>query len=210
MEPGKRALVKEFYANLGKIRSFTYYIKGRWVPFGERAISQQFGLREGGDCTEYEQLQNIPNLEEIAKELTYGQGEWQRTKTISNAFINIVDLTEVSKFWFYFVNSVLKPSKHVLIVRQDRTILLYPFVKGFELNVGRIIEESIMDCAENKFSGNIPHPSLITHLCIKGGVKFNEVEERCPKASPLTLASALILRADSDLPHYRSSNTNSS
>ena len=84
--------MKEFYANLGEIRNLTCYIKGRWVPFGERAISQQFGLREGGNCTEYEQLQKSPNFKEIAKELIGGQGEWQRTKTISNAFINIVDL----------------------------------------------------------------------------------------------------------------------
>ena len=49
-----------------------------------------------------------------------------------------------------------------------------------------------MDFAESKFSRNIPHPSLITLLCIKGGVKFNKAgEERCPKASPLTLARAL-------------------
>ena len=54
--------------------------------------------------------------------------------------------------------------------------------------MGKIIEESILDYEESKFSINIPHPSLITLLCIKGGVKSNGVEEeRYPKASPLTL-----------------------
>ena len=62
-------------------------------------------------------------------------------------------------------------------------------VKGYALNVGKIMEESILDYAEGKFSGNIPHPSLITLLCIKWGAKVYEVEEeRCPIASPLTLA----------------------
>ena len=123
------------------------------------------------------------------KELTGGQGQWHRTRTISNAFINRGDLTEVGKVWFYFVNSVFKPSKQVSTVRQNHAILLYALVKGYALNVGKIMEESILDYAKGKFSGNIPHPSLITLLCIKGGVKFNEVEEeRCPKASPLTLA----------------------
>ena len=61
-------------------------------------------------------------------------------------------------------------------------------VKGYELSVGKVIEESILDYEKGKFSGNIPDPSLITLLCIKGGVKFNEgEEERCPKASHLTL-----------------------
>ena len=48
-----------------------------------------------------------------------------------------------------------------------------------------------MDYAKGSFSRNIPHPSLITLLCIKGGVKFNEEEERCPKAPPLTLPGVL-------------------
>ena len=39
IEPGRRALVKEFYANLGDRRNLTYYVRERWVPFGERAIS---------------------------------------------------------------------------------------------------------------------------------------------------------------------------
>ena len=44
-----------------------------------------------------------------------------------------------------------------------------------------------MDYVYEKFSRNIPHPSLITLLCIKRGVKFNDIEEeKCPKASPLT------------------------
>ena len=89
LESGKRALVREFDANFGNRRNLTW----RWVPFGERVISQLFGLQEGGCCTEYEQLQKNPNFEEIEKELTDGQGEWQRMKTISNAFLNIGDLT---------------------------------------------------------------------------------------------------------------------
>ena len=45
-----------------------------------------------------------------------------------------------------------------------------------------------MDYVNEKFFGNIPHPSLITLLCIKGCVKFSDIkEEKCSKASPLTL-----------------------
>ena len=97
-------------------------------------------------------------------------------KTISNAYLNQGDLIEVNKVWFYFVNSVLKPSKHVSTVRQDRTLILYALVKGYNLNVGRIIEQSILDYVNDKFSGNIPHTALITLLCIEGSVTFSEVE----------------------------------
>ena len=84
-------------------------------------------------------------------------------------------------------------------MRQDHVILLSALVKGFELNVGRIVEESILDYEQSKFLGNIPHPSLITFLCIKRGVKFNEAEEeRSPKASPLTLAGVIKALVESE------------
>ena len=38
-EPRVRALVKEFYTNLGEQRNMTGYVRGRWILFGERAIS---------------------------------------------------------------------------------------------------------------------------------------------------------------------------
>ena len=79
---------------------------------------------------------------------------------------------------FYFINSILTPSKHVSKVRQDCAILLYALIKGFNLNVGKIVEYSILDYHENNFSGNIPHLALITLLCIKGGVTFSEMEEK--------------------------------
>ena len=53
------------------------------------------------------------------------------------------------------------------------------------------MEQSILDYARNKFSRNIPHPALITLLCIKGGVTFSETKENYPKASPLTLTGVL-------------------
>ena len=46
------------------------------MPFGERALSQLFKLKEGGDCIEFEKLQKNLHFEEISKELTDGQGEW--------------------------------------------------------------------------------------------------------------------------------------
>ena len=66
--------------------------------------------------------------------------------------------------------------------------LLYALVKGYEVNLRRVVEDSIFEFVKLNFAGNILHPSLITLLCIKGAVKFNEEEEeRCPKTSPLTL-----------------------
>ena len=54
MEPRRREIVKEFYANLGERKDLTCYVKGRWVPFRERAISQLLGLQPVRDYTEFE------------------------------------------------------------------------------------------------------------------------------------------------------------
>ena len=53
------------------------------------------------------------------------------------------------------------------------------------------MEQSILNYAESSFSGNIPHPAMITLMCIKRGVAFNETEERCLRSSPLTLTRVL-------------------
>ena len=97
LEPGKITLVKEFSANLGDRKNLTFYVRGRWVPFGERAPSQLFKLKERGDCLEFEKLRKNPDFEEMAKKLTGGQGEWQSTRTISHAYINRGDFTEIGK-----------------------------------------------------------------------------------------------------------------
>ena len=79
-KPRVRALVKEFFSNLGEQRNLMCYVSGRWIPFGERAISQLLGLRPMNDCKEYEQLQENPKFKEIIKELTDGFGYGKGTK----------------------------------------------------------------------------------------------------------------------------------
>ena len=76
---------------------------------------------------------------------------------------------------------------------------MYALVKGYQVDLGTIVEESILEYAKGNFAGNITHPSLITLLCIKGGVKFNiEENERCPNTSPLTLTRVLKALVESE------------
>ena len=99
--------------------------------------------------------------------------------------------------WFYFIGSVLPPSKHLSIVHREEAILLYTLLKGYKIKVGKIIEKSILNYYRSKYRGLIPHPTTITRLCILGGVKGTwEEEDRCPKTSPLTLIG--ITRAPSN------------
>ena len=80
------------------------------------------------------------------------------------------------------------PTKHVCTVREQEAIILYAMLKGYKINVGAVIENSIMRYHEGNKRGLIPHPATFTRLCLRAGVKGTwEEEEECPKVSPLTL-----------------------
>ena len=82
----------------------------------------------------------------------------------------------------------LLPSKHLSIVRRNEAILLYALLKGYKINVGKIIENSILSYSRSRCRGLIPHPATITNLCLLGGVQRDwEEKEKFPRTSPLTL-----------------------
>ena len=91
-------------------------------------------------------------------------------KKIPHESISKGSLTEEAKVWFYFVSSVLFPSKQLNTRRKNEAILLYAVLKGYKINVGKIIENSIMSYYRSKYRGLIPHPATITGLFILGGV----------------------------------------
>ena len=65
---------------------------------------------------------------------------------------------------------------------------MYAILKGYKFSVGKIIENSILSYYRGGYRGLVPHPALITRLCILGGVERDwEEEENCPRTSPLTL-----------------------
>ena len=83
-----------------------------------------------------------------------------------------------------------KATKHLSTVGRDEAILLYALLKGYKINVGKIIKNSILSYFERKCRGVIPYPAIITSLCIQGGIKEEwRIEETYPRASLLTLTS---------------------
>ena len=97
-------------------------------------------------------------------------------------------MIEEAKVWFYFLSSVILSSKHLSTVRKNEAILLYALLKREKINVGKIIDNSILSYYRSKYRGLIPPPATITRLYILRGVKGTwEEEETCSKASSLTL-----------------------
>ena len=130
-----------------------------------------------------------PDHEKIIDLLTAGHGKWElATRKNPHYAINRGSLTKEGKVWFYFLSSVILPTKHLCVVREQEAIILYALLKGYKMNFGGLIEGSIRGYHLSNKRGLIPHPTTISRLCISAGVRGSwDEEETCPKASPLTL-----------------------
>ena len=185
---GFLALAREFYANMVGMKEDSVYVRGVWVPFGDRRINEMFKLRDLKHGSKYKKLVENVNYEKILNLLTRGEGKWEVTKKNPHHAIKRGALTEEANVWFYFICSVIVPTKHLCSVREQKDIILYAFLKGYKMNIGILIEESIRGYHHNNKRGLIPHPTTITRLCLLAGVKgMWEEEEKCPRVSPLTL-----------------------
>ena len=185
---GFAIIVREFFANLVGKKEKMCYVRGKWISFDNKEINKTYNLKEHKDGSKFKKLLKDLDNQMIVKLLMGGKGEWNSTKKNPYESIARGSLTEEEKVWFYFLGSVFLPSNHLSTMRKDKALLLYAILKGYKLNLRKIIEKSILNYYNNKYRGLIPHPATITRLCKLGGVKGTwEEEERCPKTSPLTL-----------------------
>ena len=74
--------------------------------------------------------------------------------------------TGEDKVLFYFIASFIIPTKHLSTIREQEAIILYALLDGYKFNAGKIIESSIRSFQKNVKRGLIPHPAMITWLCI--------------------------------------------
>ena len=140
------------------------------------------------DSSKFKKLLKKPEYQKIVDLLIGRKGKWKGTKKTLYKSIARGYLTEEAKVWFYFISSILLQSKHLSTVTRDEAILLYALLKGYKMNVGKIIEKSILSYSRSNCRGLIPHPMTITSLCLLRGVVAEwGKEETYPRASPLTL-----------------------
>ena len=186
--PGFAAVVKEFYANMIDMKEDLLFVRGIWVPMGHERINEVLQIKDPKNGSKYKKLPRDPNHEKIVDFLTAGKEKWSSTTKNPHESINRGSLTEETKVWFYFIASIMIPTKHLSTISEQEAIILYALLKGYKFDVGKIIETSIRCFHKNVKMGLIPHPATITTLCILAGVQGIWVEEEtCPKVSPLTL-----------------------
>ena len=180
-------MVREFYSNMVGRKDNTVYVRGVWVPYGAKAINQVYGMAGHKHGSKFKKLLENPYLKKIAEKFTDGRAQLRPEKGGPKT-LNRGSLIEEAKVWFYFLASVLVPTRHLSTVREQEAVMLYAILKGYKINIGTIIENSIMRYHEGNKRGVIPHPATVTILCLKAGVKGDwEAEEEVPLTSPLLL-----------------------
>ena len=135
--PGCVALVKEFFANMVERGGNRVYVKGHWINFNKERINMLFNLKMPKDGSKFKKLLKEAEYQKMVDLLTAGKGKWKGTKKALYKSIVIRDLTEEAKVWFYFISSVLLPSKHLSTARRDEATLLYALLKGYKINMGK-------------------------------------------------------------------------
>ena len=148
----------------------------------------KFNVKVQKDGSKFKKLLKEPDYQKIVDLLTARKGKWKGTKKTLYKSIVRGDLTQKAKVLFYFISSVLFPSKNLNTVRRDEAFLLYALLKGYKINVGKLIENSILSYSRRNCRGLIPHLTTITNLCLLRGVEEEwGQEETYSRASPLTL-----------------------
>ena len=122
MPLGRVALVREFYANLVGRKDTNCYVRGKWVSFHRNEINQLLKMGKLSDGAKFKKLKDNSDYQKILEVLTGGKGEWKRSKKTPYYYIARGSLIEEAKVWFYFLSSVLIPSKHLSTVRQGEVL----------------------------------------------------------------------------------------
>ena len=137
--PGFTTVVMEFYANMMEMKEDLVCVRGIWVPMGHERINEVFQIKDLKIGSKYKKLLKEPNHEKIVEFLTAGKGKWNATKKNPYDSINRGSLTEEAKVWFYFIASIIIPTKHLSTIREQEAFILYALLKGYKFDVGKLI-----------------------------------------------------------------------
>ena len=170
-------VVREFYANVEEHRNYRAFVRGRWVPFDRTTINRHYNL-PNIDNDEYERmLQDEVNWETIMNALCPGTvNRWVLTQSGHLKSFPGKNLARSSKAWHYFVCSKFMPTTNHSAVSKDRAGLTYAIQIGKSIDVGMIIQRSILKALKTPKVG-LPHPHLVFDLCKAAGVQWVEGEE---------------------------------
>ena len=170
---GFAALAREFYANMVGMKDDSVYVRGVLVPFDDTRINEVFKLRDFKHGSKFKKLFENPNYEKNSESVDWRRREMGSDEEEPPPCHKKGSSHRRGKGLVLFCISVIIPTGHLCTVREQEAILLYAFLKGYKINMGMLIEESIKGYHHSNKRGLIPHPATITRLCFYARVKGN-------------------------------------
>ena len=101
---------------------------------GHERINEVLQIKDPMNGSKYKKLLKEPNHKNIVNFLTTEKGKWISTKKNPHESINRGSLTKEAKVCFYFIASVIIPTKHLSIIREQEAMILYALLKGYKFN----------------------------------------------------------------------------
>ena len=131
---------------------FIVTVRGKSVPFDHSTINQYYGLANFED-DEYQPLvtNDGTNWDEIKEFLCKDDVPWSRYTNWGLKTFPSQAMTKVSKIWHYFICAKLLPTTNHSVVMKSRAALIYAILKDMKIDVGLIIQHSIIHGLRRKF-----------------------------------------------------------
>ena len=164
---GSMTLVREFYANAREHRNHKTKVRGIVVRFDEETINRYLGLV----APEEDELANYTkeaDMQKVMDTICFKQTQWNVSNGVQTSFDSKY-LEKTMKVWFNFITARLYPTTHVSECTRERALALFAIATGMRMNVGAIINATILHAASiNNVA--LPFPSLLTALFEKAGI----------------------------------------
>ena len=81
------------------------------------------------------------DYERLMQKLTHDQGMWRHKPSTGDfTAFQMHSLTFVVNVWYNFLCVKIKPTLHFRTDTKDKTILLYAMTKGYQFDIGSVIE----------------------------------------------------------------------
>ena len=180
------AVVFEFYSNFLDPKQETVVVRSKEVEITAAAINEFYGLQSFDD--EY-----IPFVENITDEkfdqvlyvICVEGTRWNISRT-GKWSCRRTALTPQARVRYHLLRTRLMSTTHDQMVSQDRFILLYCILTGKSTDVGKCIEVELRFSAFTKNEGKLFFPSLISGLCLKADILYNDAETKVQNSAKIS------------------------
>ena len=138
-------IIREFYANGKERDEFQVFVRGKWVKFDCTTINHYYGLADIED-DQYQVLleSDETNWDDIKNALCKEPVMWKRYTNGGLKSFPGQAMKEIAKIWHYFVCTKLQPTTNVSAVMKSRVTLVYAILEGMKIDVGLVIQHSII------------------------------------------------------------------